>query len=287
MVRLTRQGRIVSAFAAAVLLALAVVAWAAPSRRPSRARRRGPGSSTRRPFGAPGREAFRGRDRGPDGEADRASRPTDASLAVRETAAREALSRLAALLRSGASPGQSLRVVAATSEDPDWVRAARRVATRLDTGPDPEAGDEAGERAEAELLWMLSVSARSGAPPAGLVERLADDAASRADAARSRTAGQAAARSTRKILAWLPLGGIALAQLLGADPLRVLFLEVGGRIALLLGVFFWLAAMLWSRAILRSVMRPARPARPARAPTARGGGEKPPGRGLRGTGRAP
>lgn len=118
--------------------------------------------------------------------------------------------------------------------------------------PTHEPGAAAPPRSWAGVAWCCSMSATTGAPLAPLLEQLARDCGARADAIRAKIAGQASAKSTRRILAWLPLGGILLAQLLGADPLGVLVTTMPGRICALLGGGLWLAALLWSRRILNA-----------------------------------
>lgn len=120
------------------------------------------------------------------------------------------------------------------------------------SNPAQELGSAELPRSWAGVAWCCSMSATTGAPLAPLLEQLARDCGARADAIRAKIAGQASAKSTRRILAWLPLGGIVLAQLLGADPLGVLLTTMPGRICAMLGGGMWLAALLWSRRILNA-----------------------------------
>ncbi|MCP2278219.1 type II secretion system F family protein [Nocardia amikacinitolerans] len=68
------------------------------------------------------------------------------------------------------------------------------------------------------------------------------------------TAALAGARATATVLATLPLLGLALGQLMGADPLRVLFASPAGSLLLPLGVGLACAGLLWSDAITRKVL---------------------------------
>ncbi|RKW71325.1 hypothetical protein [Galactobacter caseinivorans] len=204
-----------------------------------------------------------------------------------EEVAREVLGRLVALLQAGVPRAASWELLwrgcqSAAQENPgtapqllpwrrgavktqgqrsqlmgQWARALAEVALADAAGE--EAWSLAGSgpgRAWRDLMWAVGLSSASGAPLAELVGRVADDCSARADAARARISGLAAATSTRRILMWLPAGGLLLAQLLGADPLGVLVTTPAGRIAALLGALFWLVALAWSRRIMRAGRQP-------------------------------
>lgn len=253
----------------------------------------------------------RERARGPAG-------PEPVRLRIAQAdAAREHLTRVAALLRSGATPTQAFAALAADAraDDAKPDRGGRPEASRHRGAGGVGGGAEGAERAEplrrdpltrvrgrrdaakrelatqleaawgdaatsvalalgagveirrrepaahgpgapglgaswSRLRWVCGMAARTGAPLAPLLERLAEDAAATADALRARQAGAAAAGTTRKILAWLPVGGLLLAQALGARPVEVLVGSVPGRITAGLGCAFWLAAFLWSRRVI-------------------------------------
>lgn len=84
-------------------------------------------------------------------------------------------------------------------------------------------------------------------------------AAARADLAarirfRSRTdASLAGARATAAILAVLPMLGVGLGQLMGANPLQVLFVSPAGRFLLPLGAGLACVGLLWADEITRRV----------------------------------
>ncbi|MFD4181263.1 hypothetical protein ACFWPB_09120, partial [Rhodococcus sp. NPDC058514] len=59
-------------------------------------------------------------------------------------------------------------------------------------------------------------------------------------------AGLAGARATAAVLACLPVLGIALGQLMGAGPLRVLLSGGLGGLLLILGTLFVCAGLLWT-----------------------------------------
>lgn len=72
---------------------------------------------------------------------------------------------------------------------------------------------------------------------------------------RNRTdAALAGARATATVLAGLPVLGIVLGQLMGAEPLRVLFVSTTGTYLLPLGTALACAGLLWTDAITRKVV---------------------------------
>lgn len=72
---------------------------------------------------------------------------------------------------------------------------------------------------------------------------------------RNRTdAALAGARATAAVLAGLPVLGIALGQLMGAEPLWVLFTSAAGTYLLPLGTALACAGLLWADAITRKVL---------------------------------
>lgn len=135
----------------------------------------------------------------------------------------------------------------------EWAAALAEAQVLDDAGHELRVLADSGPgRAWSDFVWAVGLSTRSGAPMADLVQRVADDCSARAEACRARVSGLAAARSTRRILAWLPLGGLVLARLLGTDPVGVLIGTPGGRVCALLGAVFWGASILWSRRIMRA-----------------------------------
>jgi tight adherence protein B len=69
------------------------------------------------------------------------------------------------------------------------------------------------------------------------------------------TAGMAGARTTAAVLAGLPLLGIGLGQLIGADPLRFLLSGGLGGWLLMIGVTLACAGLLWSDRITAGVLK--------------------------------
>jgi tight adherence protein B len=145
--------------------------------------------------------------------ADRARRRADASLA-------EAIGSLAADVRAGQQPAEALAAV---------------------TGP--------ATRHRA-VLAVWSVSERSGAPAAAVLDRVEQDLRARQGQRREVAAALAGARSTGTLLAVLPLLGIGLGAGMGAHPLTVLLAQPRGQLALVVGVFLEALGVLWTSRII-------------------------------------
>lgn len=103
----------------------------------------------------------------------------------------------------------------------------------------------------AALGAALSVCERTGAPLGPVLLTLADGMRDVADAALARRSAFAGPLSTARILLALPLAGIGLGLLLGAEPVAFL-LRGGGRAVLTAGVLCTLTGWWWMRRLLRS-----------------------------------
>jgi tight adherence protein B len=147
--------------------------------------------------------------------ADRARRRADAALA-------EAVGGLAADLRAGQQPAEALAVL------PGPARQHRAVVA----------------------VW--SVSERSGAPAAAVLDRVEQDLRARQEQRREVAAALAGARSTGTLLAVLPLLGIGLGAGMGAHPITVLLAQPRGQVALVGGVVLEALGVLWTSRIIAS-----------------------------------
>jgi tight adherence protein B len=147
--------------------------------------------------------------------ADRARRRVDAALT-------EAVGSLAADLRAGQQPAEAIAAV---------------------TGP-------ATRHRTVGAVW--SVSERSGAPAAAVLERVQQDLRAREDQRREVAAALAGARSTGTLLAVLPLLGIGLGAGMGAHPITVLLAQKQGQVALVAGVTLEALGVLWTSRIIAS-----------------------------------
>jgi tight adherence protein B len=153
------------------------------------------------------------------------------AAAVARAASLDNLAALGADLRAGLPPaGASARLGAPAGTTARGsqraVCAERRIADLTDA------------------VWRLAE--QTGAPAADLVERIEADARG-ADRAKAAAAAQAAgAQATALLLATLPLAGIGLGYMIGADPLRVLLHTPLGAGCAAGAVVLQCAGMMWA-----------------------------------------
>ncbi|HEV7656140.1 MAG TPA: type II secretion system F family protein [Mycobacteriales bacterium] len=133
----------------------------------------------------------------------------------------EAVGMLAADLRAGQRPAEAL---AALDGSPAVAHRAVRA------------------------VW--TVSERSGAPAATVLDRVEQDLRSRESEKREVVAQLAGARSTAGLLAILPVLGIGLGAAMGAEPLTVLLGQPHGQLALVVGVVLEAVGVLWTARIV-------------------------------------
>ena len=168
------------------------------------------------------------------------------------TAVLDLLAGLAAELRAGREP----RVALATSCGSAPVLLAPVAAAARSPVTDPAAAldlvaREPGAGALADLAVTWRVVADTGAGLAGPVDRLASTARAEAAVRREVAAQLAGPRATAALLAGLPLAGVGLGAVLGADPVGFLAGTPPGRGCLLAGVLLVAAGTTWTEAIAR------------------------------------
>jgi tight adherence protein B len=157
---------------------------------------------------------------------------------------------IGAELRAGASPPSAL--VLAAQE----VSIVPRAATAAQVGEPlaPALAEDARAAGSVPLAGVAACFAAAADSGAGLAAGLARSAAlaraqqAVADDLASETA---APRATARILGLLPIIGLGLGQLLGADPLRWLVGAPAGWLCLGLGTMLLFAGRCWVQAILR------------------------------------
>lgn len=162
---------------------------------------------------------------------------------------------LAAELRAGRPPGHALRVAGRDAIGPVGF-ALRRVATTVHlsgdvpaalAAPAGEAAITGGAAAALRRLgacWVLS--ARTGANLAVSVELLAEGLRAEERTRRELAAMLAGSRASALLLAGLPLLGIGMAAVLGAQPLHLLLHTLGGVLALCAGALLDVAGLVWT-----------------------------------------
>ncbi|MEV5961758.1 type II secretion system F family protein [Kribbella sp. NPDC051952] len=165
--------------------------------------------------------------------------------ASRRTQIVEALDVLAAELTAGRPPVDALEGAASISPDFQVAHAAAKLG-----GDVPGALELAVEEPGATGLRALSaawrVAEESGAAFAALTERLADSLRADESIHRQTEASLAGARSTARILAALPIFGIALGYGLGAKPLTFLTATPPGWFCLAAGLSLTALGLHWT-----------------------------------------
>jgi tight adherence protein B len=165
----------------------------------------------------------------------------------------DAVHRLAILLAAGLDP---LAAVRALEPAVPPLAAASECAGPLEV---PEAlvaaSSMSGEADAVRRAWALlaacwDVAAESGAPLATTLERAAESVRALADADRQVELALTGPLATARVVALLPLAGVGMSLLIGADPIGVVFGTVPGAVAALLGVGALVLGMRWNRRLI-------------------------------------
>jgi tight adherence protein B len=163
--------------------------------------------------------------------------------AVRDRADEPAVRALASAVVAGARRGEPVAVALR-----GHLAAAELHARRRRLLPGAPAADAAALR---QLVVALDVSERTGSAAGPTLNRLAEGLREAEAAAGERESALAGPRASATVLGVLPLAGLAMGGLLGADPLHVLVGTGPGRVSLVLGCGLWAVGRLWSRALVR------------------------------------
>lgn len=203
----------------------------------------------------------------------RRSSPQSAVATV--PAVRELVQQAATLLRSGVPPWQvwSGLTEVADAAGPVAGRAARIAAAggdaasvlREDTASvrrscsvkrsSSASGSDPGGRALHGLAAAWEVADRSGAPLADVLDRYADGLLAQEEAADARAVALAGPRATSRVLVILPVAGIGLGVLIGADPVTVLTQTTIGRWCAAFGTALAVVGWWWSRRLVQLASR--------------------------------
>jgi tight adherence protein B len=171
--------------------------------------------------------------------------------AVEASALQSALDVLVGELRIGAHPVSAFEVAAGEVHGP-VAGSMRAVAARARLGADVAAGLRSfaessllpGHWERLALFWRLAQT--HGLAIATLMRAAHRDIVERERFSARVDAGMAGARATAAVLAGLPVLGIGLGQLIGADPLRFLLSGGAGGWLLVAGVMLACCGLLWS-----------------------------------------
>ncbi len=162
-----------------------------------------------------------------------------------------AMELLAGELRVGAHPARALAVAGAEGVGGVGV-ALRAVASRCELGGDAVGGLLAvsetsvvpGHWARLAAYWGLAV--RYGLPISTLIRAAHSDLVERERFSERVDAGLAGARATAAILAGLPVFGVALGELFGAQPIELLLGAGFGGWLLVTGVVLACGGLFWA-----------------------------------------
>ncbi len=193
-------------------------------------------------------------------EVRRRSRQRRRARTAEAAALRGALDILVGELRVGAHPVAAFGVAA---DDVGGVvaTALRTIAARARLGADVAAGmlgvarrsSLPGQWERLAVCWQLAQT--HGLAIGTLMQTAQRDLVERERFSSRVDAGMAGARTTASVLAGLPVIGIGLGQLIGADPARLLLSDGLGGWLLVIGVLLACAGLLWCDRITSGVLR--------------------------------
>lgn len=171
----------------------------------------------------------------------------DADPGAALDAVADAVHRLAVLLAAGLEPGAALRLLDGAGP----LAAAVEAVSPLEV-PELLVAASASEPDATRRGWRLlavswAVATEMGAPLAGVLERSAETLRALADADRQVDLALAGPLATARIVALLPLAGIGLALLIGADPIGVVLGTVPGAVSAALGTAALAVGIRWTR----------------------------------------
>jgi len=159
---------------------------------------------------------------------------------------------------TGAAAGTLVTGAAAARQrrrqDASLVESVGALAAELRAGRQPVEvlADEvdAPHRGSMAVAAVWTVTERTGAPAAAVLDRIEHDLRTAERLRREVTAQLAGARSTAALLALLPALGIGLGAAMGARPLYVLLGTGRGQVALLVGAGLDALGLLWTARIV-------------------------------------
>lgn len=226
---------------AGLLIAAAVLLWGRPQQRLPVLLARG---NTRKPAqrGTPA-----GKPRAPGAE--------DAVTVIAQSAA---------LLRIGATPHSCFAHLARAHEGDQLGPPLHRVARAIELGTRPQrailhhTGALPAETAQVfeGLAAAWHVAETSGAALGDVLETLAQGARDGVDARRERDVALAGPRATVSVLSWLPLIGLGLGALIGADLLAVFTGSPWGAATMAGGTALLLLGRWWMNRMLTACSQP-------------------------------
>ena len=176
-------------------------------------------------------------------------RPTEGAVPA-ETLL-QVIEAVSAQVRAGAPPGLAWDAA---------VEVVEGAADRLPRGPGEPIADALRRAAPRDRVVLAVAAAWSlaedvGAPLADVLDQLAVGLRSDADVDGEIAAALAGPRATARLLAALPVAGIAIGELIGAHPVQVLVATSLGRVCSVAGVGLGVLGHLWSRQLVTATAR--------------------------------
>ena len=189
----------------------------------------------------------------------RATNRADADVASTAGELAAAVSRMSDELAAGAHPAAALAGISADGPRARDVLGPAAAASRLGDDVPHALRNGAGRRPEVRadvdrLAAAWALADRHGVPLAELLRGTQADLRWRVQFTGRVRAELAGPRSTALVLTALPALGLALGQLVGAEPLAVLRTGLLGQGLLVTGVALGAGGMAWSEAIMRSAV---------------------------------
>lgn len=146
--------------------------------------------------------------------------------------------------------------------DPPWARDLLAAATGDEATPAPAVPARTRRRRVEDDVAAAAAAFRLarglGAPLAHVLDAVVAGIAELREAQGLRTASLAGPRATARLLGWLPLAGIGLGVLLGADPVGVLLGGGAGGAAFAAGTSLFVLGHRWVARLVRDAERAAR-----------------------------
>lgn len=158
---------------------------------------------------------------------------------------------LSSELRAGISPVVAVQAVATDASDA-W-RPLRRVGARDVPGTLRRLSERPGGSGLVDVAAAWEIADRTGAPLAGILDRVADGVQNDVDIDREVATEAAPARATGRLMASLPVVGLLLGTTMGADPVRVLLGTAPGLACLVAGLTLACAGLWWIDRIVRTL----------------------------------
>ncbi|KXP11648.1 hypothetical protein AXK57_21690 [Tsukamurella pulmonis] len=179
--------------------------------------------------------------------------------ATRLSAILAGVDAMVAELSVGAHPAAACITAGRDAEDAHVRTVFAEIAGRAELGGDVAAGlrahaDESAAWARIAAAW--DTGTRHGIGMGELLASVREDLRARERYERRAHSSLAGARATAQVLAALPVLGVAMGQLIGADPLGTLIGTGAGGALLVVGTCLTCAGLLWSHAIAAGAAGP-------------------------------